>query len=57
VLTLSNYYTVGGYMYDLGLAIDALGVCFAILGFKFHLDIWGSGMRVKQAEVSKNVKL
>lgn len=50
VLTLSNYYTSGGVLYELGLAIDAAGVVFAILGFKSHRDIWASGNKEEEAK-------
>ena len=43
LLTLSNYMSLGGYLFQLGIGIDAVGVCLALLGFKSHYDIWELG--------------
>lgn len=43
IMTLSNYITVGGYLYQLGIGINAIGVCLAVMGFKSHYDVWAIG--------------
>jgi uncharacterized membrane protein HdeD (DUF308 family) len=43
VITLSNYETMGGYLFQLGIGIDMVGVGFAVFGFKSHNDIWKMG--------------
>jgi len=50
IITLSNYQSAGGYLFQLGIGVDALGVCFAILGFKSHSDIWKVGKEHKEPE-------
>ena len=57
VLDLSNSFPLGGYLFQLGLGIDAIGVCFAVLGFKSHYDIWSmkedrkSDAKIKESTV------
>jgi hypothetical protein len=43
VLTVSNYNPVGGYLFQLGIGIDSIGVLLAVLGFKSHFEIWNTG--------------
>jgi hypothetical protein len=56
VITLSNSFPMGGYLFQLGIAIDAVGVCLAVLGFKSHYDIWKIGKETPTAEVKAEIK-
>jgi len=50
LLGFSNYYPVGGYLYQLGLAVDMVGVFCAILGFRSQYIIWSTGFEKQQKE-------
>ena len=50
VITLSNSVPLGGYLFQLGIGIDAVGVCLAVLGFKSHYDIWTIGKEPPKTE-------
>lgn len=43
ITTVSYSFPVGGYLYQIGTGVDALGVVFILLGAKIHLDVWSVG--------------
>jgi hypothetical protein len=45
VTTVSYSVSLGGYLYQLGTGLDALGVCIVVLGLKSHCDIWLVGSK------------
>jgi len=57
IMTLSNYIFAGGYLYQLGLGIDGVGFCLAVLGFKSHYDIWSMGREVSAKLDQKEEKV
>jgi len=42
-LALSEYVSVLGDLYQVGLAMDAIGVFLTVLGLKWHCDVWRAG--------------
>jgi hypothetical protein len=40
ILALSNYFPLTGYLFPVGLSVDAVGVLFAMMGFRSHYHIW-----------------
>ena len=51
LLEVSNYFPLGGFLYQLGIGIDAMGVILAVIGFRSHSSIWTIGR--EQANVEK----
>lgn len=47
VTAVSYSISLGGYLYQLGTGMDALGVCVVVLGLKSHCDIWLAGKKEK----------
>ncbi|HXQ91638.1 MAG TPA: hypothetical protein VN739_01435 [Nitrososphaerales archaeon] len=50
IISLSNYQSAGGYLFQLGIGVDAIGVGLAVFGFKSHHDIWRMGKEYRDKD-------
>ena len=53
VTAVSYSISLGGYLYQLGTGLDAIGVIIVVLGLKSHCDVWLAGKEtMKKVEES-----